>query len=335
MKAIYLCNTPYHVLISLVKAILDTESSSLVLCESGLIGEKTIRRLQNCGVFSDVKIADMKKESRLKNFLRGNIRSEKRILQLENSMGVSPAQFYNRRVYIFNDETYMGFWLNLRGINYILLEDGLDCFKNELLMKFWDSPTPAWKAFVKKLLGRDEYPKSLGLGEFNTAIEINDEKGILLKTDKEIRVVPRTELFYKLSAEQRNKITQIFLGNDKMQYICTNDHTASLLITQPLAEDHLITFEQKRELYRYLICEYGQGTVYIKPHPREITDYSVEFPECMVINEKYVPIEVFGFIDNIHFKRGITAFSTAIDSLTFCDEKIVMGYDWVKAFINT
>ena len=42
-----------------------------------------------------------------------------------------------------------------------------------------------------------------------------------------------------------------------------------------------------------------------------------------------VPIEVFSFIEDIHFSKAITVFSTSLESLNFVDQKIVLGKDWV------
>lgn len=87
------------------------------------------------------------------------------------------------------------------------------------------------------------------------------------------------------------------------------------MITQPLSEDNILSEEEKINIYNNILRERNIKKVYIKPHPREKTDYSKVLKDIkVVIIEKEFPIEIFMLL-NMELKKVITLFSTAILSL--------------------
>lgn len=86
-----------------------------------------------------------------------------------------------------------------------------------------------------------------------------------------------------------------------------------ILLTQPFSEDKMMPENDKIQMYRQMMEAYGEENVLIKPHPRETTDYSEHFPQCMIM-DKVVPFQLFSLI-GIKFNTVSTVCSTAALSL--------------------
>ena len=112
------------------------------------------------------------------------------------------------------------------------------------------------------------------------------------------------ELWDKSSVEKKNSIISCF--NLTNSIIDNFRKCNSVLITQPLSEDNVITEEEKTELYRQIIKD---KNIAIKPHPRERTNYKKCFPQAQIL-ESHVPIELLSLI-GVRFTDIYTIFSTA------------------------
>lgn len=63
-----------------------------------------------------------------------------------------------------------------------------------------------------------------------------------------------------------------------------------IIITQPFSEISIMSEDRKIAMYRSISSE-ASGNLYIKPHPKETTDYGLEFPDATIL-EKNVPFEL-------------------------------------------
>ena len=312
---------------ALVRQMIYHDESSLVLCTEEMIGADTIIRLKNQNIFEKIFIyssLDSKRElyKAEKDVL---LHRKKMNLDIEQVVGFKVKDLKEYEIYIFNDSSVFGYWMNMNGIKYHLLEDGLNTYQTEHSRK--KGLKYNIKAFIKRLL-RIDFSFWGESGNY-LSIEVNDVNGIKLKEMKKVIEVPRKELLSKLSDEDKTLIRRVFLG-DKM-LISGEVKEGTLIITQPLSEDEEVSHDKKMSIYRYLIERYGKKQIYIKPHPRE-TDLYEEFEDCIVIPAKTVPLEILNLIPDIHFIRAVTCYSTAISELDNVDDKVVMGYDWVKSF---
>lgn len=133
-----------------------------------------------------------------------------------------------------------------------------------------------------------------------------------------------------LSKEEQNKILSIFL---RKQNIVISGNNNLLLITQPLSE---LSEAEKIELYNQLLTKYSAGCeIYIKPHPRERTDYSDKIRHTFTEIPRYFPLEMMNFINTIQFKKGVTVFSSSLYNVENIEERIFLGESSVKEFKKT
>lgn len=87
------------------------------------------------------------------------------------------------------------------------------------------------------------------------------------------------------------------------------------LVTQPLSEDKIISEEEKLELYKKILEKYKEKNILIKPHPREITNYT-SFIEKIAMNNVDImnncyPLELLKVL-KIRPQKVVTIFSSAV-----------------------
>lgn len=124
--------------------------------------------------------------------------------------------------------------------------------------------------------------------------------------EEKVEIINLKELWSKKNKDEKNKISEIFLGENFKDIIKKLKGKEIILFTQPLTE---IEENEKIEIYRRIIDKYPKDKLIIKTHPREITDYKKYFDDIEVIFEKF-PSEFFNFY-SIKIKKTVTLFSTA------------------------
>lgn len=321
MARVYIIETPYHLLISIVKTILERRiGEDIVVIYKGNFQPETIERLRR--FFKEVLCFGA-----IDNFInmlklkihQASIPLLSRIAKQNHN--IDENWLKDKDVYIFNDDNYYGCLLNCSKKSYTLIEDGLDCFSLDLSAyiqrnrsKLYSLLGFSWDSF-----GKSEYIKS---------IEVNDISKVRVSYPNMIEV-NRRQLFQSLNDAEIDSIAHIY---DYQPLNIPHDKECSLLLTQPLSEDGDTNHSKKIKIYKYLVEKYAIGTLYIKAHPREKEDYSKIFPNAIVIKNYKIPLELFLLKEKLHFKRVITTVTSAMDAIFCADEKIQMGLEWVKSF---
>lgn len=323
MENIYIIDTPYHLLICSVKTLLaHREGKDTVVIMRDSISQHTRNNARK--IFKKV-IFHWNRYKILRNLFALKIQQLK-IPFLSSKIAVSRELINlfpkDSEIFIFCENNYFGCWLNNAKIKYILVEDALNCLKNSPInstrVKIYD--------FIYKLFGISW--NRWGTSDYIKYVEVNENKDLQVKC-KKIVEINREQLFQKLSNEQIEYIAQIFNYHPLKQ---VGGENKTLLLTQPLSEDEIVSHNTKIKIYKYLDKQYTIGTLYIKMHPREKEDYSKFFPNAIVLGNPQIPFELYQLKENFHFNRAITTFSAAIDSVLCADEKISMGIEWVKKF---
>lgn len=108
-------------------------------------------------------------------------------------------------------------------------------------------------------------------------------------------------LWENLSQEEHLKILKIFNFNNL-------ENMDVLLITQAFSEDNLMDLDEEMRIYSEIVEKYLD--IIIKPHPREVKDYSKIFPDNIVL-DKHFPVELLVLM-GIKIGKIITISSTAV-----------------------
>lgn len=324
MSNVYIVSTAYHLLITVTKTLLThREGKDVVIIMHNHISKDVLSKA--APLFNDV-ILNYNRFNILLNILQQKILPQKfrfvpQIIKTQRFLNELYLKKHN--IYIFDDNSFWGCWLNVSKIKYNLIEDGLNYFKmnphtKTNRMKLYDC--------LYKILGISW--DIMGKSEFVKSIEVNENKDLYVK-HTEIIECNRKAMFEKLSIVDKDIIASIF-GYKPLKHFPKNN--CSLLLTQPLSEDGIVTHEKKIELYKHLIDKYAIGQLYIKPHPRENENYSSIFPDAIIFGASKIPFEVYLLKEDIHFNKVITAYSTAIDAVYCADEKISKSKEWTFNF---
>ena len=324
MRSIYICHTVYHLLITIIKNIINEEKSDILIYKTLPNCLYFINKIKELEIFNKIILFDCD-DSEFPNIF---IASNKPIKKYKEGLNLLKKKYDftcldNKNIYIFNDNSVIGAYLQLAKKKYKIIEDGLDCYKQiHKVHKFYFGKVEK----IKKFLGLGLY--SFGSSKYVQSIEINDKSNINLPIKNKFVEVPRKELFAGLTEEQKKLILKIFLQEDEI--IKAIKKNSTLIITQPLFNDGFVDSEEKQvKIYKEIIKNYSIGGVIIKPHPRDTLNYEKYFKDCIVIKEKYIPLEVLNFIPNLKIKRAITTFSTSLQAIDYAEEKISLGIDWV------
>ncbi len=320
-KDLYICNTHYHLLISIIKALNSKKISSVMLAtdklnDSILRDKALINKLKKSKIFSDIFIIDLtnKYSINIDNNLFLKLKFIKDIML--NNFEIDFNKF--KDIYIFNDTSLIGKILNRQNIKYHLLEDGTDCYKrNRRIIQQKNWIKKAIKKYSFKFYELCESPNIID-------VEVNDSNGVCIK-NKKIIEKPKKELFNNLNDIDKKLINDIFLNETDLEKYNGYD----MIITQPLSEDKILNNEiEKVKIYKEIIKDYCKSNkLLIKSHPRETTNYN-EFFDCLILNQLF-PLEIITFNKNIKLNRIITISSTSINIIENCKEKIFLGWEWL------
>lgn len=295
MEKLYICHTPYHLLIALAKMELKDENK-VWLADTIPEVEQFNQCLKNSFLVSHSEVIRERPHPR-------------------NAFSIEETC----QVYIFNDCTFLGIFLRKQGISYTLIEESLDYYSYQTQ---WRSVGIKYKILwrtVKRL-------SPFGHSNLVKKIEVNDISKVAFRDGRinKLVEVPRENLFANLSESHRLELQKIFKIDERTRF----NSKSVLILTQPLYQDNWdenIKSLSEQEDYYYQLCDFymTQGfDVYIKPHPRDLVDYTAfEGVYCL---KKEIPMEIYDVVGKYHFSKAVTHSSTAIEFLSCVDEKITL-----------
>ena len=343
---VYVCHTFYHVYISLLKELNypseERFKADMVLSLMSNDFQDLPDRLLHNHVFEHVYMFDEKRESyfpeieKLKedkgNVIANMVQRIKYTKEFAKAQeAFVPVDFSEyREVYVFCDVDPIGLYLNQKKIKYHAIEDGYNYLKpySPVPAKADNKGAFALKKFFSMGLNlifiRDGYSK------YCIDMEVNDVSVIDDKF-KKYKEVPRKTLVDNLSKEDKQIVLKVFVKDYETLVNKLGDMDSAekniMILTEPLCTD----LKQREKLFQDLIDEYSkEGTVYLKPHPRDELDYPSVFPNCKQF-DKTIPMEIFNFFDGILFDKIVSVY-TQIDSIKFAKDKVYLGHDFMDKY---
>lgn len=315
MRDLFVCHTVYHLYVAIIKQLnCGKQSASVLLVDTIRQVDYIADNIKSANIFYKVYVLHRQTVfgAEIKDYIRNYIICKfchKAIMRK-----LSYVKEYN--IYMFNDYTEVGALFIFENISYHLLEDGLDTFKQ---FNVYEDIGRGY--YAKKILyGLFKIPYSVGMGKGCIDVEVNDPQDLKSNIKCPIIVCNRESLVNSLSEADKKKITRAF--NIKKINLSSSK---VLILTQVLSEITSIrTNDQQLEFYGKIIEKYKQKyDVYLKPHPRDILDYSLVIDnEHVFLLEGNIPMEVYGYLPGMHFKYLITYSSTAANSSGLADHVI-------------
>ncbi|MCM1111687.1 MAG: glycosyltransferase family 52 protein [Muribaculum sp.] len=344
---IYVCHTYYHVYVTFLKELkLPQEKrgeATLVLSKMSCNFEDLGSRVESTGLFAEVLEFDEKNERCFPELVRlrrdpagrsggflGNllrrIRFTKRYAALQEPYIPVDFREYGD-VYVYCDSDPIGYYLNWKHIPYHALEDGLNCLKNFDAARFDNRGHFGLKAFLSRRLNLIFVQN--GYGKYCLDMEVNDISAIQYPCPRYIEE-PRQALVDRLTEEDKQMILQAFIRDrEKLERQIRESGAVGdkiLILTDPLC-----TLDVRERIFRDIIRMYEpEGTIFLKPHPRDELDYQTLFGEYPQFDAT-VPMEMLNFFPGLRFRK-VVAVLTEIKAIRFADEVVRLGEDFMDAY---
>ena len=344
---IYVCHTYYHAYVTFLKELKIREEqgdawkpgATLVLSLMSIDFEKLKERVESTGLFEAVMEFDEKREDYFPelakwrrgtgNFL-GNLIYRIRFTKLYAKLEAPfvPVNFREYKdVYVYCDSDPIGYYLNQEKIPYHALEDGLNCLKNFDAARYDNRGNFRLKVFLSMKCNLIFVQN--GYGKYCLDMEVNDISAIHYPCPKYIEQ-PRQALVDRLTEEDKDIILQAFIRDKEEleRQIAESSKVGDkiLILTDPLC-----TLDVRERIFRDIIQMYEkEGTIFLKPHPRDELDYRTLFGEYPQFDAT-VPMEMLQFFPGLRFKKVVGVF-TEMKGLPFADEAVRLGADFMDAY---
>lgn len=342
-ERIYVCHTYYHVYVTFLKELnLPGEKrgqATLVLSKMSIDFERLKERVESTGLFEQVLEYDEKRpdffpELKGYNQDKGNIvfnmfsriRYTKKLARL--SAPYVPVNFKEYRdIYVFCDTDPIGYYLNWKHIPYHAVEDGLNTLVHIDAARFDNRGHFKLKVFFSRNLNLIFIQN--GYGKYCIDMEVNDIAAIPYPCPRYVEQ-PRQALLEGLDREGRDLILQAFIRDkEKLEEQIQGSSKVGdkiLILTEPLCD-----LQVREKIFRDIIERFEkEGTIFIKPHPRDALDYRKLFAEYPQFDAT-VPMEVLGFFPGVRFRK-VVGVLTEMKGISFADEVVRLGPDFMDAY---
>lgn len=308
-KVLYVVSTYYHALVSCMKQLLGCDAAEILCTDYIPDGESLSDRIRDSGIFGKTYYV-----GRVEEYHAANIFDYAFSLHKKNAEIIEKQFFLDLNKYdeinIFHDDTWFAHYLKDRKIKYRLIEDALDSFKSISKSNFaYMISCGPIKLATKRLLGLGYL--YCGYDRCTVEVEVNDIDGLEIArlARGKLVAIPRKAMFDGLSENHIRALKKIFLKD-----IPPIDYEKSiLLLTRPLYIDGILDSEEKQiELYKEIVKkEVDNELLVIKPHPRDMTDYSKDFPNSVIL-DKNMPVEIIELSRINFFLKVISYNSTSL-----------------------
>lgn len=340
---IYVCHTYYHVYVTFLKELaLPKEKqggATLVLSSLSIDFENLKERVESVALFEEVIPFAEKRDTDFPELAkyrkdRGNIVSNmiQRILFTKKYAKflapLVPVDFREYKdIYVYCDLDPIGYYLNANRIYYHALEDGLNCLKNYDAARYENRSCFKLKVFMSEKLNLIFIQN--GYGKYCLDMEVNDISAIRYPCHKYIEQ-SRQELVDRLTQEDKDLILKAFIRDKETLEQQLRDSSQIkdkiLILTDPLC-----TLEVREQIFRDIIAMYEkEGTIFLKPHPRDNLDYRTKFAEYPQFDAT-IPMEMLNFFPGVRFKK-VVAVLTEINAIGFADEVVRLGLDFMDKY---
>lgn len=176
--------------------------------------------------------------------------------------------------------------------------------------------------FIKKALGvTPGYGRDKSIEKIFLQNPEKSPKDIINKVVK----LDVNENYSFISKADRNSLFTIFKIDDLK--LSSN----VLLLTQPLSEDNIISENEKISIYQQYIEKYN--SVVIKPHPRDLTNYTDKLNGNFKIISKSFPIEILNYTD-VKFDTLCTVCSGSVYNFAYPVNVDIYGTEHSKKMIK-
>lgn len=328
-SSLYICSTLFHVYVATQKVIVSGEGAAIWLDTSIPGYDALSQRLRESCVFRSVQVIQREQAlySDMRHIIPRRVLSRLSVRELDAILGTAGSV---DRVYVFNDTDWFGWYLNDRKIYYHLLEDGMDCFKY-----FDQNASMMERGLLKRAtIAIFGVTYTMAQSKYCIDVELNDSKDLATHIDKPVIELQKTELrerTIRVGAQPLFKVFPIPDADSLMDGV--------LILTLPsdrngkgevITEKYLPGHMSQTEFCKKAIEKFPGHQCFIKPHPRDTTDYRGVLSNEFIIPRE-IPAEMFSYVDGLHMYAAVTIISTALAAIDFVEKKYALSAELTKS----
>ncbi len=338
---VYICHTWYHAYLACVRELISTDGrADLILSTMSNDFGDLKERLAGREIFGNVFMFDETTgeddaELQALHRNRGNlflnliqrIRYTKRLGKLQEERVPADLSRY-ADVYVFCDSDPIGYYLNYKKIRYHAVEDGLNSGKLDNQARLSNMGAWGLKKFMAKL---GLIFIECGYSRYCIDYEVNDISANFEPPENTVEI-PREGLYAKLSSGDHRVLADIFLPDAESlrEWFSGRERPVAMILTEPLCD--LVTRER---LFSDVIDRYrGTYDVVIKPHPRDMLDYTSayaeKYPDVYVLKGRF-PMEVLRDLEGFGIARLVSVI-TQIDGMDFAQSTDYLGLELLDKY---
>lgn len=333
MKRTYVVNTIYHIYLSIIHSLRESEQPEvdcgenlLFVVQSTPLIERLIPNLKK-RFFRDVHIIS-RREEHIKDIGKLNYTLNRKTkllpyLEKKHTILTSEKDFITEsQLYLCGSDSSKSYFIYTYSKNNIyMIEDGARTYTKrqgyfEQFIKSYITKTPLGGGFDSEITRLyAQYPKKLPQELHAKAKELNIQKEV-----------------DKFKQGLKDELFEVFLSKEHFKIDGTH---LALILTQPISEDGLVLNEEvKISIYKDMISKVPSHLkVILKTHPRERTNYAKHFKNITVLPGLF-PIELLSLHQNFYFDEGYTLFSTALSNLDIVNKRYFVGKRYLDKFIS-
>lgn len=346
---IYVCHTFYHAYIACLKELhvqrdVRQKAAGATLLLSSMSNDfgNLKERADASGLFEAVLPFDEKEDTYfpelqkyrkdtgnlVKNMLQRMLFTRKFGKALEPYIPVDFRKYDD--IYVFCDSDPIGYYLSTHHIYYHAVEDGLNCILYYDTARYDNRGHFGLKAWMSK---HNLIFIQNGYNKYCLDMEVNDVSVLPYPCEKYLEK-PRKELTEDLTDAEKETVVGIFVENkekleETLRVGIHHEHKI-LILTEPLCD-----LETRTRIFKDIIAEYGMidgvpAQILLKPHPRDVLDYSEDFSDYIILDKKF-PMEILNYMKDLVFDRVISVL-TVTDAILFAKEKLFLGEDFLDRY---
>lgn len=286
-QLVCLANTPYMLLVYLLYIGIERFKNTFFFCSEEL--PKELRDKLNCYTFYKCRVYIFKL-----------------IYRFWIKISACMHWPFLKESYIYGGDHYFFSSALVRGNEITLIEDGISNYSiTHYRIKY--------KKLKRFLFGDLAAANNFGISHNVKKIILTGISNIPIEIQDKTQVIDLRSIWNSLALRDKNYILDLFdMPFKKLHILKMYD---SILFTQPLYEDGILSIEEELQLYHKLLAECDTSKLVIKTHPRDKKDYSKIFPKAFIF-KSIIPMELVSFC-GIKFSEVYTIFSTAALQLPY------------------
>ena len=323
---LYICHTAYHLLIAIVRALRAGGGQAVWLSEQIPNAEVLAGSHRLDGIFSQVRVLH---ESRWPGVVTGPLAHHRNRRAFEKAVGVALDRSAYRNVYLCNDWSAAGRYLQDCRAPYILCEDTVG-----------GTLDPDQHLVDQQRAAPDFAARKKGRGYLywggQPLLHRGGERGC--RPVHAVFAGKAGDLFEKSAAGKPDPGREkCGAGGVFLTWPLPDDPAAladaTLLLTRSFVADGLMDQATQDAMFRAVAAKYADGPLYIKTHPRDTTDYAKLFPGAVIL-ERTMPSEVLNFCLPGKFRRAVTVQSWVLRGFTAAEENIFLTLEEAKQLME-